>query len=98
MKSRAIGRTYRIITPAHALHLNEDVWCLKQCSDLLSLIDPANLADDIEDGRKQIRWAKATVNACRRYAQDKLRHEYLIEDRLLQTKIERTHRKRIQLS
>jgi hypothetical protein len=94
-KSRLVGRIYRIVTPVEALRLNEDICTLQQIKKLLDWIDPQNVADEAQEGRKHIRWARATVDKCLRYATDKLRQEFLTEDRLLQTKIERRRRRAV---
>jgi hypothetical protein len=93
--ARKVGQFYRVVTPVDALKLAEDIKDLTRINQLLDWIEPTNVAQTSAEGRKQIRWARATVASCLRFAQDKLRHDFLTEDRLLQTKIERTHKSKV---
>lgn len=75
-----------------ALRLNEDIFALNKCRQLLNLVDEFSVADTRDEGYKLLRLAKAHINACHRHAWDKMRQEYLAPVR---KKIERKPSKRI---
>lgn len=60
-----------------ALDLNEDVQSLRRARELLSRVDPGNMAEERELGRKMQRMVIAQLKMCERYAENKLRHDYL---------------------
>ena len=67
----------RIAIPHQALLLNEDIWSLDRCRELLNRVDAHNVADDKDEGYKQLRLARAQINTMYRHAWNKMRQEYL---------------------
>lgn len=67
----------RPAVPVDALRLNEDIRALEQARKLVDWIDPYNVADDPAKGRKILRYVTGQLKIAERYAEAKMRREYL---------------------
>jgi hypothetical protein len=63
--------------PVDAIRLAEDAQTIKLCLRLLDWIDPYNVSDDPNKGRKTLRFVIGQLKMAERYAEQKMRTEFL---------------------
>jgi hypothetical protein len=63
--------------PVEAVHLTEDIFALELAITMLRSIDVANITKDREFGDVIMRATVTQLRACHRYAQLKMRRDYL---------------------
>ena len=72
---------YRVLdkrsVSVEALRLGEDMMALRQVQELLRSIDELSVADDAKDGRRELYAVTHHVRIWLRYAEVKMRREFL---------------------
>lgn len=69
--------TTKPAVPVEALRLNEDIRALEQSRKLLDTVDVLSVTKDAEFGRQILRITQSQLRECQRYAESRLREEFL---------------------
>jgi hypothetical protein len=91
MKAHKPQLTWPVV-PIDALTLAEDIQTLRLCRQLLDNVDIGSVADQLKDGRHIMRAIVLKIRLAERYAEQKLRSEYLTDRGI---KIERKRKKAV---
>ena len=80
MQAKSLIRTVTLteqVVPEDALRLCEDILCLGRILRELRWIDPSNVAEDPQKGRRLLRYVQGQVKQAQRHARELMQARYL---------------------